>query len=266
MPCISGSLHRGDKFVRVRVRAALAVRLGMVLLCALPVVQAEAQIQPADRLFWPVAAVTFSAAALSDVAVRDAFSGRREGVAGSIAAAVEPLGRARTIYIGLASSYVGARIAGQRPWADATIDVAAGYVAADAVTALLKGAVGRHRPSDGRGAYRFWPRLKARTNWDSFPSGHATHAFAIAAGIAAESGRPAVAALAYGTAALVGASRVYDRAHWMSDVVAGAVIGTAASRTTIFHLRNRSVHHAGAAAGAQLLISPHVIGVAIPLE
>lgn len=241
------------------------VALCVVLLAAPPLANADAQIQPPGQLFWPIAAGTFGAAVLAEVALRDAFPGQREGVAGDVAGVVQPLGRARTIYIGLGSSYLGARIIGQRPWADATIDIAAGYVAADAVTGLLKGAVGRHRPSDGRGPDRFWPGLKARSNWDSFPSGHATHAFAIAAGIAAESGRPAVAAVAYGTAGLVGLSRIYDRAHWASDVVAGAVIGTAASQTAIFQLRHRSRSHSSPLAGARLLISPQVIGLVVPL-
>lgn len=247
------------------LRAKLCAVVCVGLFAAPPVASADAQLQPASGNFWPIAAVTFGAAALSDVAVRDAFPGRHEGVAGDIAAVVEPLGRARTIYIGLGSSYIGARIAGQRSWADATIHIAAGYVAADAVTAVLKGAVGRHRPSDGRGPYRFWPGLKARSDWDSFPSGHATHAFAIAGGIAAESDRPAVAAIAYGAAGLVGLSRIYDRAHWASDVIAGAVIGTAASQTMIFQLRRRSVNHTTPVAGARLMISPQIIGIVVPI-
>lgn len=258
-------LRGGGSSGRTRLHSVRYVVLCVVLLAAPPLAIADAQVQPTNQVFWPIAAVTFGAAVLSDVAVRDAFPGRREGVAGDVAAIVEPLGRARTIYIGLGSSYTGARIVGQRPWADATIHIAAGYVAADAVTSLLKGAVGRHRPSDGRGPDRFWPGLKARSNWDSFPSGHVTHAFAIAAGIAAESGRPAVAAIAYGTAGLVGLSRLYDRAHWASDVVAGAVIGTAASQTMIFQLRRRSLKHAAPLAGARLLISPQTIAIVVPI-
>lgn len=258
-------LRGGGSSGRTRLHSVRYVVLCVVLLVAPPVADAGAQVQPRGQAYWPIAAVTFGAAVLSDIAVRDAFPGRREGVAGDVAAVVEPLGRARTIYIGLGSSYVGARIAGQRSWADATIHIAAGYVAADAVTSILKGAVGRHRPSDGRGPYRFWPGLKARSDWDSFPSGHATHAFAIAAGIAAESGRPAVAVIAYGAAGLVGLSRIYDRAHWASDVVAGAVIGTAASQTVIFQLRHRSREHTASRTGARLLISPQTIGIVVPI-
>lgn len=223
-----------------------------------------AQIQPDDQRFWFGAAVVFGAAVLTDAEVRDAFPGRREGTAGRIAAIVQPLGLARTVYLGLGGSYVGARVLSDRSWANSTLEVAAGYVAADAITSVLKGGVGRHRPDDQHGAYRFYPGLKARSGWDSFPSGHTTHAFAIAAGISAETDSPAIASAAYGTAALVGMSRVYDRAHWASDVVAGAIIGTAASRTTIHWLKRRETARTSTLAGTRIIASPGVLGVVIP--
>jgi membrane-associated phospholipid phosphatase len=65
------------------------------------------------------------------------------------------------------------------------------------------------------------------------PSAHTTHAFAIAAGIAEVSGRPAVAEVAYGLASIVAMQRVYRQAHWASDVVAAAALSTAVSRRVV---------------------------------
>jgi membrane-associated phospholipid phosphatase len=64
----------------------------------------------------------------------------------------------------------------------------------------------------------------------SFPSGHATTAFAVAAAVAwaVRSGEEAwLGWAAFGWAALVGLSRVYVGVHFPSDVIAGAGLGIA---------------------------------------
>jgi membrane-associated phospholipid phosphatase len=84
--------------------------------------------------------------------------------------------------------------------------------AAFAATAVLKLAVRRTRP-DG-GAY-------------SFPSGHAAGAFAVAPVLARHFGRKA-AIPAYALALMTGLGRLEDRKHYLSDVIFGATLGTAA--------------------------------------
>ena len=96
-----------------------------------------------------------------------------------------------------------------------------------ALTQGLKHAIRRERPrcaSRRRGAGQ---RCGAATRWQSFPSGHAGAAFALATGLMFELDgarkRAAVAAVAL----LVGASRVAGGYHYVGDVVAGAAIGSA---------------------------------------
>lgn len=206
------------------------------------------------------------AAVIGDTRIRNQFPGRLEGGVDPAADAIEPLGRARTAYVELGSAYVGGLLLHDHGWANATLRIAAGYVAADAVTAMLKGTVGRHRPGDGRGPFRFQPSLRAHTDWDSFPSGHTTHVFALAAGLAAETGNRWIGSAAFATAGMVGLSRVYDRAHWTSDVVAGAVIGTAVSQTVISRLERARPKRDAQGAGATLIVSPRRIGVLIPVQ
>jgi undecaprenyl-diphosphatase len=61
----------------------------------------------------------------------------------------------------------------------------------------------------------------------SFPSDHATLAFAVAVGLFLVSKRVGVPALVL--AALIGLARVYAGEHYVSDVVGGALIGTLAT-------------------------------------
>jgi membrane-associated phospholipid phosphatase len=120
-----------------------------------------------------------------------------------------------------------------------------------AVTALIKGIVGRGRPyldendPDGFGLNRGFRDGKDT----SFPSGHATAAFAAAAVVAGESKRwwphaaRYVVPAAYGGATLVALARVYSDKHWASDVVMGAGIGTL-SGLAIVHFNQAHPHNA----------------------
>lgn len=105
----------------------------------------------------------------------------------------------------------------------------------DAVTGLLKGVVGRSRPFvtlDTNPHDFHFGRGFTKDNYTSFPSGHATTAFAAAAAVTGETGRwfPRstwiVGPVLYTGASLVGLSRMYHNKHWASDVALGAAIGT----------------------------------------
>lgn len=68
----------------------------------------------------------------------------------------------------------------------------------------------------------------------SFPSGHTINAFSI--GIAISLALPAVLPVALVAAVSIGASRVVLGMHFVSDVVAGALIGTTVGALTFFLL------------------------------
>jgi membrane-associated phospholipid phosphatase len=103
-----------------------------------------------------------------------------------------------------------------------------------AVTYLLKGIVGRARPAlDSARADDFGlGRGFSGGDYQSFPSGHTALAFAFATGITArlaQRNSPAVnwaAPTLFSVAALTGIQRVYRHAHWASDCLMGAAIGT----------------------------------------
>jgi membrane-associated phospholipid phosphatase len=104
----------------------------------------------------------------------------------------------------------------------ATRRIAGAILVAGISAEVLKKTVGRARPEDAGGdPYRFEPF----SSFESFPSGHATLAFAAAAALDQETSAGWIPCVAYPLAGLVGWSRVHDDRHWSSDVIAGAALG-----------------------------------------
>jgi hypothetical protein len=107
--------------------------------------------------------------------------------------------------------------------------IAASIIAGGLITPALKIVVGRERPSTTSAAFRFKPF----SNNSSFPSGHATEAFAVATAIAENYPAWWVQVLAYGTAGLVAYARIEQNAHFASDVVAGSLVGWSVARGVV---------------------------------
>ncbi|MEO8563793.1 MAG: phosphatase PAP2 family protein [bacterium] len=134
-----------------------------------------------------------------------------------------------------ASLYGIGRLAHWRSVADLGLHGTEAVAVSGALSALLKGVAGRARPyvsaDTNPNDFRFG-RGFGNSSDQSFPSGHTTAAFAAAAVVTSESqhwGKRAawiVAPVMYGGATLVGLSRMYNNAHWASDVALGAAIGT----------------------------------------
>ncbi|MFL5575933.1 MAG: phosphatase PAP2 family protein [Gemmatimonadaceae bacterium] len=238
-------MRRWSSAARTATGAAVAV----AHLAAAP---ADAQAQRLPRLepraarFWVGAAVALAATAALDRTLRDAALAHRSGTLDDLARVGNALGTGHDIVPALAVSYVAARLAHERRWADATLRIAAGYATANVVESALKGAAGRERPFVSGDPWRFHP-FTTNGDYHSLPSAHVTHASAIAAGLAEyEGGKPWLAAAGYGAVGLVAWQRVYADQHWTSDATAGAVIGTASAKTVVRWLERRGERRAGA--------------------
>ncbi len=97
------------------------------------------------------------------------------------------------------------------------------------LVSVAKAGFGRQRPVAADDETVFRPGSSNR----SFPSGHATEAFTVASVVAARSSGWVVPLLAYTCASVVAFDRVNDRAHFPSDVVAGAVLGISVGRFVV---------------------------------
>lgn len=107
-------------------------------------------------------------------------------------------------------------------WAEFLASTGASYLLATGVTYSLKHSVREWRPDD--------------SDQRSFPSGHATYAFAGATALRHEYGHlsPWISIGGYGLATLVAADRVRRHRHYTHDVCAGAAIGWLSTELTYY--------------------------------
>ena len=131
---------------------------------------------------------------------------------------------------------------------DVAADSAESSLLSGVFTTFLKEAIGRGRPRGRDGPFHFRPFSGSA----SMPSGHATVAFALASTISERfDNRWWVAPEAYALATMVALARTRANAHFASDVLLGAAIGTATGRTVVNLERGREKAEAQST-------SPHV--------
>jgi membrane-associated phospholipid phosphatase len=196
----------------------------------------EAQRRPPAEVVWAGAAGTALVGSfLLDETVRREWAQGEPAEWDWLSDRLNPLGKPQYSVLGLGALYLAGRVAGSGGVSDAAWHTGAALLASGVANGTLKYALGRARPRRERGHAAFEP-FNPEDHWQSFPSGHTVVVFSLAASASEEAGRPWVSAVSYGTAALVGWSRVYEDRHWASDVVGGAVVGIAMSRATLHWL------------------------------
>lgn len=191
------------------------------------------------RPSWPWiagGAVAAGGAHLLDDEVASEFRGRNRFEA--VGEVGEVLGNIEVLAASDAGAYLVARSFGVERLEAASLEVGQALVLSNLVTFGAKQAVRRERP-DGSDEL-------------SFPSGHASSAFATATVVDAAFGHRA-GALAFGLAAWVAASRLAENKHFFSDVVAGAGLGIVCGRAVVLgdragrdDRRQRAAFHVGA--------------------
>jgi membrane-associated phospholipid phosphatase len=108
--------------------------------------------------------------------------------------------------------------------------LSASIIASGLITPAIKLTLGRSRPRENAGTAYFKPFSNPNA---SFPSGHTTEAFAIASVVANHYEETWVSCASYSVAGLVGIARSYHDAHFASDILAGAIIGTWVGKSVV---------------------------------
>ncbi len=165
-----------------------------------------------------------------------------------LARIVRPLGY-QVIVAGGAAAWGGAWLSHRAALFVAVQRVDLAIASTAACTFALKEVVGRKRPDESPGNARVFDPFSGH---DSFPSGHATLAFATATVLDRETTSSWVPAVAYPLAGLVAWSRVHDRKHWASDVLAGGAIGFGIAWKAENIMRPRAGESIGARVGLEV--------------
>ncbi len=164
-----------------------------------------------------------------DSSIDSVFQRNRNAHTNSFSTAIRPLGTYGAIGLSVASLGAGLVFKNAQLRDTGRDAIEAELFAAGIASPALKQIAGRLRPSQGSDADEFRP-LSGK---QSFPSGESTEAFALASVIAARSRGWVVPTVAYTLASGVALARMNSHAHFASDVVAGAFLGTAIGHSIV---------------------------------
>ena len=158
---------------------------------------------------WPAAGFN-----LIDENIRERVQNKNDGNLGEVMSLITELGDGRS----------SLAIAGFLPDEKARTQAYKSVFVSSAAVFTLKAIIGKKRPP---GPIEFKP-FTLDGSYHAFPSGHTTTSFALATTIAEY--YPEYKKHAYIVASLVGISRLFEDAHWATDVLAGAGLGYVSAR------------------------------------
>ena len=163
---------------------------------------------------------------------------RREASANDWGESLETAGGPLWSSVFVAGMFTAGRFSHGTRFRPMTYDMLDAAIVNLAYTELIKVAVGRERPNG--------------QDEKSFPSGHTSNAFALAAVAERHCGWK-LGVPAYLAAGLIGVSRIQQDKHYLSDVVAGASLGYIVGRTVV-RVNGRPLDEA--VRGASIQVSP----------
>jgi membrane-associated phospholipid phosphatase len=193
---------------------------------------AELHVEHPRKKSWvtPVAAAGYAGATLLvyahfDTDMRNFTQNNQSKFQNFISRSVTDLGLGNTQTYGLATATAIAFLSKDQKLKKTVIVWAGSLLVNSTTTQILKESFHRHRPRSGSPYNTFdWSHgIEENT---SFVSGHTSNIFTTATVFATNYKNVKwVPPVTYGVATLVGLSRIYDNAHWASDVMAGAAVG-----------------------------------------
>ena len=178
----------------------------------------------------------------TDVELKNYVQSESRGQGERVAQGFSSLGNAAPAAVLIGTGYLVGRWSHNDRLSEASSLSAEALLSAGLYSSALKALTGRPRPSGGSQG-RLFDYHPDQGSGKSFPSGHATGAFAVATVFAhVYSDHRWVSWVAYATAGLVGASRVALNRHFPSDVIVGGLLGNSIGRMVVTHGQDSRPH------------------------
>lgn len=170
--------------------------------------------------------IIFGGLLASDRTIDTAIQRNRSPATDGFSRATTPFGT--TYAVGISAALLaGGLVANKAGVRDTGRDaIEASLLSALLTNLVLKPVAGRERPFVSNGRTDF----DAFSSNASFPSGHTTEAFAVAAVVSRHADGWVIPTLSYTLASLVAFDRMNDHVHFASDVFFGAVVGMGIGR------------------------------------
>ena len=179
-----------------------------------------------DSKDWLIASSTLGLTAASFLIDKDikAFALKKKGVFGDNLFKIDDIYHIEFVAASIAALYIYGVAAKDQDVRNLGLRLTEATAYASSITLLGKFLIGRERPATTNDALNFDP---PNTSWQfiSLPSGHTTLSFAYSTVMASAYNNFIWKFSWYTLAALVGAARIYNNAHWFSDVLLGGAIG-----------------------------------------
>lgn len=237
-----------------RSKLKAAALLGVLACAAAP---SSAGAQQADKTFFTRRDLVATGVAVAGTAIVFQFDERIARFSQQPSVQGGP-GRRRAVHaltalnetpftFGAIAAYGIGRLSHSETTADVGLHVTEALVLTTGIGQVLRGALGRARPSsavDGPLTHRYG-RGYTDFEYRSFPSLHAATAFAASAAAVEEIRvrRPGAvrwaAPLLYGAATIPGFTRLYLDKHWASDIAAGSFLGALMGIKTVRYAHSR---------------------------
>lgn len=133
-------------------------------------------------------------------------------------------------------------------------------VAAGVLQTVTKNVIGRSRPDKERGQYHFTPFSKD-AGAHSFPSGHAMLSFTTAYAIGKQFKNPWIKGGIYALGLVTPVSRVWQGAHWLSDVTVGVGLSILIVDSIDHYLKQKDIYKPDKKVSWNLRFGTNTIGV-----
>ena len=205
-------------------------------------ITSPAHFETSDWIYGGVAVAATGITILVDNDIRNNFKNNHTRLLDNIADVGHNYGDAAYAVAFSGAIYLGGKIFKEENYSTTGRMLLESLLYAGITTTVLKSVIGRSRPYTDDGPTRF-NGFQTKTETTSFPSGHATVAFAVSSVLAERINNVYASVVLYSLAASTVFQRIYDDHHWASDTLLGALIGYTIGKAVVKYEADQRINN-----------------------